>query len=59
MIGIFDLKMSEIYIGKGNVEVNLEVGAKYIGTMSADGSTITGKWSQGGPEQPLNLTKKK
>jgi uncharacterized protein (TIGR03435 family) len=29
----------------------------YEGKLSADGNTITGNWSQGGPALPLNLTR--
>jgi uncharacterized protein (TIGR03435 family) len=29
----------------------------YEGRLSADGNTITGNWSQGGPPLPLNLTR--
>ena len=29
----------------------------YEGTLSGDGNSITGNWSQGGPSLPLNLTK--
>jgi len=33
------------------------VNGTYEGKLSADGNSITGNWSQGGPSLPLNLTK--
>ncbi len=57
--GIFDLKMDDIYTGKGNVEANIgQIDGKYVGTMSDDGTTISGNLYQGDQELPLNLTKK-
>lgn len=32
-------------------------GASYEGTLSEDGTTLTGSWSQGGGTAELNMTK--
>jgi len=34
-----------------------QMNGNYEGKLSADGNTITGTWSQGGPSTPLNLTR--
>lgn len=33
------------------------IGGNYEGKMSADGASITGTWTQGGPPSPLNLAR--
>src|SRR5215471_15474598 len=45
---------------KDGSNIKMTVGAMngtYEGTLSADGNSITGTWSQGGPALPLNLAK--
>ncbi|HSP67219.1 MAG TPA: TIGR03435 family protein [Bryobacteraceae bacterium] len=35
----------------------LQIGGNYDGKLSADGNSIAGTWTQGGPMSPLNLTR--
>ncbi|MCL2661497.1 MAG: M56 family metallopeptidase, partial [Acidobacteriaceae bacterium] len=42
----------------GELKVNVEViGGTYTGKMSADGTTVTGQWEQGGAHLPLILVR--
>jgi hypothetical protein len=51
-----DLPVDSITLSDNSVSFEVRVvGGSYKGTLSADGSEVTGEWSQGGGSLPLTL----
>lgn len=52
------ITVSKTNFENGELTFSIElIGGKYDGKISADGKTITGNWTQGASELPLNLTR--
>lgn len=52
------MKMSEVLQKEASIELKLKiVGGSYKGTLNAEGTELTGEWSQGGGTLPLKMKK--